>query len=53
MTKAVGHVGGEIADQIVGVSIAVARAVAQPDGKPLWKTLTVGPNLACRSPIST
>ena len=50
VTKAVGHVGGEIADQIVGVSIAVARAVAQADGKPLWKTLTV-PGAEPRLPV--
>lgn len=82
VTKAVGHVGGEIADQIVGtrfetlaeldralisldgtpdksrlganaivgVSIAVARAVAQADGKPLWKTLTA-PGAEPRLPV--
>jgi enolase len=73
VTKAVGHVRGEIADRvvgapfetladldealialdatpdksrlganaIVGVSIAVARALAQAAGQPLWRTLTV------------
>jgi len=82
VTKAVGHVAGEIADRIVGarfealaeldralisldgtpdksrlganaivgVSIAVARAVAQAAGEPLWKTLTV-PGAEPRLPV--
>jgi enolase len=82
VTKAVGHVGGEIADRIVGarfetlaeldqalisldgtpdksrlganaivgVSIAVARAVAQAAGEPLWKTVTV-PGAEPRLPV--
>ena len=38
------------ANAIVGVSIAVARAVAQADGEPLWKTLTV-PGAEPRLPV--